>query len=830
MSGSIPARIRLWGRLARKFLRAPAVRKPAATVVIVSAVLTLIFTVLSQLSLTGTQLVERDLGRFEASVELGDAIGSKGGAADFTRAERTLAEAGARDHLLVLYTGDIRPATVDPPAVAYLEADWASQPFPGRYQLVGGRWPSRPGEVVSTASLDPYLVGGSRLSVVTGREILTSVGRVVDRYGTRSKVLLAGPGTWNRFDKVALAEKYPRLGVGVTAYWSGASGAAVTAALVKSMASPIGPMTADALSSELPRTLTTADAVRRSARGFVERLPLAYLIPSLALPALAVAAAFGVNGRRLRRRSGTLRAVGVRSLDAAFGLGLACSTWLVVGAIVGIALGAAAGWLARPIAAAMTDRPLAGYPPVWSPSFRLLTGVTLSCVIATVLLIVGTRRVSARPLAWLTAVPRIGGPVRQALAVGVAALAIWLVGSAQRNQVAGVLTGGLSGVTILLLPGILPALLRRLPSTGPRRRLAVRQLQLDPMRLTVAVALVLAATAPALTTATTVASNLASDALTLISITPPGQLVVTTNDAVTSPPPALVRLVVDAARPAAREIQLYSLGSRSLTVTVRPEGFGPLMAVDTVEEAIRLSHGGLSREQQQDLAAGRILLWGSPGRQTRPLYLTDPAGAVTPTPALPVTTGTFNVNWRQSEDGLMLTATAARFALPVSRGSIVLTGLSTAQIEKVKDVTVAAGYTPAFLRTFKVPDPFPISPAVWAALGGLSLLVFLALFTMTRAQAVALRGYNSGLIALGVPGRWARGVLILQTLFVTMLGLVLALAIACVSVGFMTLRVPGMILAVPWVQLGVALAGVVVAAIAATAAAGRRLVATDRAG
>jgi hypothetical protein len=120
---------------------------------VVSVLMIAMFITLRAFTLSGEQAVERNLGRFDTVAELSDLAGPPPGDDRVQQTILTAARAaGARDPMVAIRTYDITAAVADPPITQYVEADWATDPFPGRFSLTSGRWPSKAGEVVLTES------------------------------------------------------------------------------------------------------------------------------------------------------------------------------------------------------------------------------------------------------------------------------------------------------------------------------------------------------------------------------------------------------------------------------------------------------------------------------------------------------------------------------------------------------------------------------------------------------------------------------------------------------------------------------------------------------
>lgn len=146
-------RVGLWLRLASRFGRTRPVRRSAAVVAVCTAVLMLVLIGLSEFSLTSAHRAERDLGRFGAQVQLADQVGLRGDPRVVTAAVAAARSAGGRDVTVQIAGYDVRVDTAPRSGAVFYEMAWTADPFPRRWTLRSGVWPTRPGQVVLTAAL-----------------------------------------------------------------------------------------------------------------------------------------------------------------------------------------------------------------------------------------------------------------------------------------------------------------------------------------------------------------------------------------------------------------------------------------------------------------------------------------------------------------------------------------------------------------------------------------------------------------------------------------------------------------------------------------------------
>lgn len=451
-------------RFAIRLMRSKTLTWSAALMFVTAAVLVSLFVTVKAFALTAQQVDERDLGRFDARVELA------------TREPPDLAgllRAGGRDVTFALTSLDVRPSVVDPPLTRYVETDWNATPFPARFALTGGRWPQHAGEVVVTAAT------GSSLAVPHGT--LQVVGTVRDTYSGWNTIL-AAPGT------------FPTIsgdGVSATAsvYWNGpaAAGAALG-----------GPVVVRGT---------------RQPQSWIERHPLAYRIPALALPVLTVLAISGLTGAWSRRTRTLLHSIGVRQTYA---VGVAATTWTIIWTALGVAAGAGIGLLVRPILARDRTEPLSPVPDLLPPAAQLLLVTSLACALY------------FRRGTWTA-----GLTARRCLAVLLVGAIVFAI-TRLSGVVGAMFLIALAGTLVLLLvPDLVPQLARLLPGRDPRLRLSARRLR---NRGAPAVAVTTAALTPALALMTLLATELARQE-TAVREAPPGQVIVSGRDGIGHAPP-----------------------------------------------------------------------------------------------------------------------------------------------------------------------------------------------------------------------------------------------------------------------------------------------------
>jgi hypothetical protein len=256
-----------------------------------------------------------------------------------------------------------------------------------------------------------------------------------------------------------------------------------------------------------------------------------------------------------------------------------------------------------------------------------------------------------------------------------------------------------------------------------------------------------------------------------------------------------------------------------------------VMAVKSPADVERLIGRSLSDSQNNTLRTGGALLWRgqpTPSISLRIMQGDKPVADPVTVPAERLSMP--SVGWSDGRDGVMLTSTAKKHRLPLATGSLVYTDISDSDASAVRAAVERAGLDPAMVTIHQTPPP-PIPPlALYLTAAGLALMTLVVTLSLTRAQVRALRDYLGHLIALGVPLRWARSVVIRQHLLLLTLATILGLAVGLPPVLLATWLISGFELSIPWDQLTVLLVTVYTSALLATYLSSRRLTARSRLG
>lgn len=802
--------------MAARFARSSAHARSASIVFFTGAFLVAIFITLHTLTLSGAQVVERDLGRFGASVGYGTITAQPGDGRIGEDLLHGARGAGASDAMVFLSATDVQLASGgaggDPREIGLQEAPWASRPFPARYVLLSGRWPRRAGEIVLTEPDDVSGAGGARLSAFGGRVRFRMVGTADDRYA-RTSALLAAPGTWARLPP-SLAKRFPLFRAQPVLFWSGNSEPRVVAAVtaVANARSRTG-----ASFEEVKATLLLRDhlAAKRG-QSWIERIPAAYTVPSLLLPLGAVWLAFGLNNRRFRRNVHVLTSLGIRLRLAVTSLSLAAAAWCLVAALGGALAGTILGFAARAVTAQVRGLPAGPVSDLSGPVLRLLGAVSVGAICAGLLLFHSYRGSQAPAVATTEPLPRgRGRTIRHLLALAVWCTAIVVAAGLDSAAGASILSGVLTVGVLLLVPEFVDVVLRLLPERGARMRLSRRQLAADRRRATAAIALLAVALGGSLgylTLLTTSVKTLERQAYPDVL---PGQVIVTDRSGLALPPPQQVIEVVGASdvlreRPRLKLRYLQELdqaGNQRRGVSLE----GTIERIIALDSAIDVEHlltHRLTSTQAGVLRRGGMLIWADTASSpsvddgaTR-LSVTSADRRIRQPIEVPAElVAARNSGWRIGTSGVLLTSTARKLNLPMSTGATMYTGLSASKARAVQNSVIRAGLDARTVQLYRG-EPAVVPPtALIATAAGLAVIALLAAFVAAHGQSRVLRGYLGRLISIGLSIAWARQVLLFQQLVVVAIATSLAVVIAVPPLIVAKLRITGFVVSIPWTQV-----------------------------
>lgn len=836
-------RLRLPLVFARRFARSRDLARSSTIVAVLALFLLSMYVLLESMTLSPQQVVDRELGRFDRSTGLLQVSLPPGEADLVRRLDAAVREAGADDVLVGLLTVDMQIASREAPSITFYEAAWSSRPFPDRYRLESGRWPARPGEVVLTNADPRRHPVGSQLPVLSDRARFNVVGLAEDPYARSSKIM-AGEGTWATLDP-DIAASFSGLSAQPVVRWDGKRPQQVIQAVADVLVRHAGAGSPKSVRRTLAESvLTRSELANQETSSAIEKIPAGYTVPSLLLPGLSVLLVYGINDRRFRSRVRLMSSLGLPRWKAVGALGLATTAWCLiaaaVGAVAGVGLGGVLGRLVR----VLFDHPIAPVPNVTGPLVQMVAVTLLAAGLGTLLLQYSrpsTAQLQPRASRTITAphgrhTSQRGRDARHVFAVAAGCATVLLASRMDSPPKSMVMAATFALTVLLLTPDIVMRVLPRLPETGPRVRLARRQLASDSRRMITAVAMLASLLGMSLGFLTLLDTMIRTAGEQAYPDVLPGQLVVADRSSIGLPAP---RRVLDIVRnqPELRDqepipLQFIRKGINADTRITLGNSDGRLLAVDDEQQLSRMISRPLTTSERRTLQAGGIVTWADgpapmvlhPGVDESDLVVLKGDTVVHNLGTRPVAVADVPMaGWRSGSTGVMLTATARQLDLPIRTGAVMYTAVPDTVAAAVRRAVALAGENPRVVEIFKPPPP-PVPPtALYVTAGGLVIVTLLLTAVVTRGQARSLRDYLGLLRTIGLPPRWVRHVLLYQHAVILAISTVVALIIAVLPVIVTAMRLPDFVFAIPWRQLAVLAAAVYAATFAAAHLTTRRL-------
>lgn len=765
--------LRLSARLARDRRKWGA----AAVVGVAALVVTTAYLVLQSLVVSPGQALDRDLGRYGASIGFGTPA-IKPGTDGLATLSDGLRSAGFTNFFASL---SVMGVHLDGVRVDVREGDWSQKPYPRRYLLQEGEWADQPGEV-TVAMRDPERAPaiGARVSLLSARMDLTVVGVADCPFAGDTTIYLIGSGTWASVPPTT-ARAFPDVEALPVVLWDGTR----VGEMVDTFAAA-HPQRAPVRRSLVRQSMFgAADVVDDSRDDAADRgNPYAYAIPSLSLPALAVVLWLGLLWRKLLGNRRQLIDVGVPPRAAA-GVTLGATfPSLALALLAGVGVGTAVAAVTRPLVETWHKEPLSPLVWPWDPLLRCGV-VAMAGVVAAFagLWWWRTGSVSARRRTRRGR-PRTGRLIRE-IRRWVAVLGF--LGIVAALPFASSVTASmlLAAASVLLgaalAPDALAAATRILPNNDFRLRLGGRQLRSSgPASAGVSVIAAtvgcsIAFTILLSTMIATMDSRQTPDVL-------PGQVIIYSPDGgmhAPSSPEALQTLRSLHLEDRAEAVQLRFLSpedhDKRHVVVANDEEY--VMAVDSVDQAAALLGDAWEDRFGSVLRAGGLVRWlnraegetAAPGDATVVFTLEGRRRPLAELKALSVDWP--RVDWARGVAGMILTSTARSHDLPLSEGELILTSAPDSLAPEIQAALRDAGLDEQLVAGYQKPPP-PIPPTGLAATAVLLAVTALLMITISAAGRVAeLRPTLGVLLANGVPPRWIRQCVLYQEAMILLVGL-----------------------------------------------------------
>lgn len=733
--------------LTRLMRRSTVFRRQGWLAFVIATAMALLFTVAGAFVATPQQQVQRDYGVYD-SILSADTVLPGHAAPDLCR-EEIIPTGATTCGQLLFYQASFQEVG----EITVLEQD--HQAFPDAYVLLSGRWPSRPGEVVTTADLP----SGEPLSAAGGALRLMPVGRFKEVFDNEAMDVLAAPGTWAAVSGSIDSDAFPALTASLEYGWSGAPVEAVTQAL-----SHRGIESAVRSASDIgPRDVTAA-------------LGLFGQIPLVLLPLMSGLLAAAWTSRWRRATAGQLWRIGISrssSRRAMFAAGL-------IRVSTGTAGGLAVGWtvavLSRPLLAGMITAPLAPVELAWQPFLITTAGLALGYLIG--MTEVPTHSSLARIPGLARAVPM----ARRVLAVGLGAALIAKL----------VTTSGPEDVTVTIILAVVlatvvtPDIVRALTMASwksPATRLGAAMLRRHPRHGALMAAALVAMLSFSGASTAAMTTFVAMDNAATPDTLPAGMVALGEAGGYDLPEG------IDA------RFEAYTGLSHPVAVTrydVDQEGFpGILVSLNSVADVERLLGTQLPQKTAEGLQRGALLvrqggLGGIRSSEDEPYEAPDEVVLDYPMSlsmgAIVLTHWAEQRGWRALDVGFYYPQATAE------------------QQARTRTAAAALGIEDSFVSWSRQADQTAMSTVqAWAIVAlGVGLLCLVSM--LAAAQGRELRPYLSRLRAIGLPGSWTRRVVLVQLGLVVGVAVMLAATVTAVTVLGLVI-VNGAPPVVPWQAL-----------------------------
>lgn len=800
------------------------------------AVLLALFMTIHALTLSPAQLSDMSFGRFAGSVFLPGTTKTLDGTPPRTVISEVRRDAPAGESAVVLSSSDLRWDQLprfQNNNVSYVEADWAKRPYGNRFSVLAGRMPRRLGEVAVTGGLLAAPLGHV-LTAASGNIRLKVVGVIRDRFARSSRQVLGAAGTWASFDWHKLNRSGFELGSGVLVLGNFRHWAKLASLSERYQQRYTGGFVGTGVNN---RSTVAANPPQ----SYVEREALVYRVPASAIAVLCPLLLLGLRGRRARRWAAILRAIGVRPGRSA----LAVTGGSIAVALIAIPVGAVAGELVGLLArlAPLANGPLSPPVSVLGETARFAVAAAVAMLAAGLTIAFRQRGYSVQQL--LARRP----PARLMLT---ARLVVLLVSVAGIAYLAPGLKAGSNSITVnalaavavcLVIPDVLAGLRRVSAGRGVRWRLVTGRLMIDRGKSVAVCAALIACVGPFVAISAERAAEHAREQATRALLIPPGQVAVGT----------LPRSAVDRIDPRALAITKRVTGQQPIEITqlvasrnlysdppsaiLAPNGrapqtsnFAPLLGVPSVAALRQLLGDNLTAHAATVAARGGVVHFDGFGEAV-PSPAPIGLGRVgTPGVRLPKTTPPVEVAsiandhaWSSQGSGFILNSTARRLGLPMHAHLAAFTHIIPETTKEIAGALRKAGLpVQALLQT----EPFQYQPEPAGLLfGRYSMLALLAVLMTVALGSTArsLRDDSRSLIAIGLRRSWARRALALQSVTLTVIGLLGGILAGAVSVGIYVAQEPMDTVAIPVGQLAILITGSIAIAVLTASLASRRL-------
>lgn len=714
--------------------------------------------------------------------------------------------------------------------VTLWEGEWSKHPYPERFSLSEGRWPDSDRDVVVQDTLATSYPVGAQVSLFSGGVKFTVVGIVHDDLQRNGSLVLAAPGGWDRVVQYTSAgsARYDVDEARTMVRWNSGNATAAQSAI------SAGHGGGDAASEELmsSSSYSREDFLAAPAPGLATVPALIGVVPLTMVPVTVGGLAALLLTRLIRRSRLSMWRIGVDARTSAVAGWLAVLLAVGGAGLAGGLLGAGAAWALRPAVDRLSDHALS---PFADPAPAVLLVVVSAAAGATGALLVGG--LGRRP----AGTARQGNPadgqssrktmVDAVLVVGIALVSAGLAWGAWTAATQGLAsTAAATRTTVVLCialalaVGLLVRAVVMLPTGGPVSTLALRRLRGTATTTMVIAATLALVVAVPLALATTTATEAQVMNSTVVSAVPADQVDLGYSTASGRGLSATVRHQFEQHTGLTDPVELRTvLASGDSGDGTEPVISGLPTAVATPAALERILERPLTTAERQGFETGKVLT-------TKPVAadqveLSTTGGTSASFEVLPLTQ--VPPEYRESTAGFIVSNAVKK--LPMEATYYVYTGLTPQQIERSRAAPLELGFDPSWVRTQEPPVMFETPPAWIITSWVMVVLVVLIAVLLARAQARALQPYLGSLYAVGVGPSMLRRVVLTQMVMLLGLPIVGGILVGILAAAAVWALFPQpAAVTVPWMVVGVASAGCLIALVIGTVTGTVRLNARGR--
>lgn len=783
--------------LLRRFTRASVMRRSFVTVWLVSALLITIPAISAALALSPQQVAARDLGEFDASLQLPLQIPAGKSKPRTTEFDQALRTAGATD------STDLLTAWSVPLGALRTELPLKEGNWPGgatRYGLSDGRWPTQPGEIVivnPTREFGSLSLGG-KVAAFNGKRTMTLVGFASDPYDQTGTAVLAAPGTWEALG-TKLSTSYPNVTAGITRYWK-ASTPIPRELIAHAWASATGADPSEAAAMALSYT-TRPGLLSTGSDPLLAKFPLTLIIPLFVLP-LAAGLLIGVTVRRWLDRTGrTLWQVGVAPALVKRAGRQAVALSNAIGLAAGAGTAATVAALMRPILEATSTQPLSPWSVPWGALGLVTVGQAAGLAGG---LFTHAPHWRVRNTRWLLQLGIVGavGMTAVALAGGITAVSL------------SVATGAIVVGAALCSPSLISVGLR-LPSR-PHALARLPRLLIESERARAALAvggLILALALPTCAITIVLTAEAAEQRASLDTL-PPGYVIMNSLNDKSIPATIQSRFEEYSGLRDPVRATMVAVDERSPDFAGAIWEFESTAAIETW-----LGHP-LDPEQAATLRTGLLT---TAGPDVGAVSLREGHSSAT-LPTMPLEVAP---EWPQNVGGVVITGTLSeRFTRAPAR--LIYVHVSPDQLALVRSAASTLGFSRSYVQYPHASDAVTFPTRYFVAVAAMGLAPALIMGAWASTQTRQSRPVLASLHALGLPRLALVSVVVRQAgLLVALAGVAAAVCI-CIVATATSLGSDDRLVVVPWQSIAITVVSAVISTGTATASGLLRLTAPER--